>query len=136
MALSGSFRSGRDSRVQVGATNLNMAKWDADSSGDDIDTNNFEGNGYGEGVVGIVEASLSADGIWNAAANPIDSPPGLYPRWDLQNLKFYLNKAENFWSFPYARVTSSKNSSAVKEKVGFSFSGKSNGIFYPPTGSY
>lgn len=132
----GKQRSGKNSRIKVAAQNLTFAKFSVTFKGDDLDTVNFESNGVDEGILGIIGAEYSAGGDWDAGTNPFDAPPGIYPRDDLATVKFYNNVADNtFWNFPYLRVRSAVNSSEVKGKVAFEWSGMNQGSFFNPTGS-
>lgn len=120
----------------VGGTQLAFAKWDVNFAVKDLDTTNFESNGFGEGISGIEQADLSFGGDWDAGQNPMDNPPGIYPRDDLANLDFYENVTDNvFWNFPYARLRSCKNGASVDGKVTYEASGMSQGLTVQPTGS-
>ncbi len=129
-------RSGKNSRIDVSGNTLAFAKWDVSFGVKDLDTTNFESNGYGEGISGIEQADISFGGDWDAGENPFDTPPGIYPRDDLAALKFYENVIDNiYWSFAYARLRSCKNGASVDGKVTFETSGMSQGVVAVPTGS-
>jgi hypothetical protein len=140
-------RAGKNARIQVSGTPLKQRKWDASWSAADISTLNFESSGtigtttggIDEGIAGTISCDWSMAGDWDAHANPLDpaNPPGIYPRDDLPQLRQICNVTDAiFWSFPYARCRSAKNSAeASSGAVAFEGSGKNQGIFAPPTGS-
>jgi hypothetical protein len=138
----GKQRAAKTSRVLIGAQALTFASWEVTLNGEDYDTTNFEsynaiaGQTYGEGILGPVECDLKFGGDWDAGPNPLGSPPGLYPRDDLQNVYFYTSRIDMvFWTFPYVRIRSSVNGGEVRGKVTFNTSGKSQGPFTFPTAS-
>ena len=135
-------RAGKASQVSVGAADLTFASWQADVSGEDLETTNFESyvladdTTYKEGILGPIECSLDFGGDWDAGANPLDDPPGLYPRDDLADVAFTVNRGDaTFWEFPYVRLRGASSGSKVGEKVTFTCSGKSQGPFAYPLGS-
>jgi hypothetical protein len=143
-AATGYQRSGKNSRVTFGGPLAALAhsKWQATWRGDDLDTTNFESGGKAEGILGIEDIGISFGGDWDARANPYEnanagpSPPGLYPRDDLGNLYFWINKNDNtFWRFPVSRIRSAASGAEVRGKVTFEVSGFSQGGWFPPTGS-
>lgn len=132
----GKQRAGKGSRVSVGSENLAFAKWSTNYKGDDLDTVNFESEGYDEGILSVIGVEISFGGSWDAGNNPYDDPPGLFPRDDLTGLAFFENVTDNVgWEFPYARLRSANNGVEVKGLVSFDASGMSQGAFTPPTGS-
>lgn len=140
MGVVGHQRAGKNSRVQVVATNLRMANWRTTARGDDLDTTNMESSGHEQGTIGTDVEEWELGGDWDAQQNAFDSPPGLFPRDDLGAIKFYLNVSDNvFHSLATNRVLSSENGAEVKGKVTFRSSGKSQGCALSgtslPTGS-
>lgn len=133
----GHFRSAKNSRVAVGGTAMKKSTWELTLRGDDLDTTTFESLGIEQGTIGIVGIDWSMGANWDAQANNLDNPPGLYPRDDLGDVKFYTNTVDNvFWDLPQSRVLSSKNGAEVRGLVTFSTDGKLNGAGYSnPTGS-
>jgi hypothetical protein len=143
-------RSGRNSRIAIGSnsagTSLALAKWEVTWDTGDQDTTNFtsqQANNHmaTEGIYDVDEFPWSMDGDWDANnifCNNITSPasfPGIFPRDDLANLYFIINTNDSptpYWLYPYARVRSAKNGTAVKEKVSFSASGKNQGLVTVP----
>lgn len=132
----GKARSGKGARVSAGGTTLRAAEFEAAQQADDLDTTNFECSGTEQGTIGVLSATWSIRGDWDASVNMFDNPPGLYPRDDLLNLYLYTNLVDNvYWYFATARVLSSRNSGQVRGKVTFEASGKNQGTFVSPTGS-
>ena len=129
-------RAGKKGRFTVGGTRLAMKELNIDYHGDDLDTTSFESNGKDAGTIGILGCGVDGKGDWDAGQNPLDDPPGIYPRDDLPNVQAILNSQDaQAWNFPLLRVLSAKNAIPVRGLVGFDFSGKSNGDFTPPQGS-
>ena len=143
VSVTGKFRSGKNSRLVVGSTNLNYSDYDFTETSEDIDTTNFESaaggsTSYDEGTIGPTSIAWNAKGSWDAGRNPFDSPPGFYTRDDLANLKMYQNLADNtFLLMALARVLSAKVAATAKSTTAVSFdaSGKSQGSFVRSTGS-
>ena len=133
--MAGLQRSGKNSRVTVGGTPVNKITWEATWKGDDLDTVTFEDEGLETGLIGVEVVEYSMGGDWDAGANNLDSPPGLYPSSDLDTVELFENVSDNVgWEFPVSRVLSSKNGAKVRETVKFESSLKSNGAFTAPTG--
>lgn len=135
-------RAGKASQVNVGAMTLAFASWEAVVEGDDLETTNFESYvladdwSYKEGILGPIGCNLDFGGDWDAGANPLDDPPGLYPRDDLTDLEFVTNQSDaNFWDFPYARLRNATSGASWDDKVTFTCSGMSQGPFIFPLGS-
>lgn len=137
MATAGHQRSGKGSRVTVEAVNMRVKQYQVDAKGDDLDTTNFESDGYDQGTTGILGCDWSIDGDWDAEINGFTDPPGLYPRPDLGAVALYTNLVDNIgWAFPANRVISSKNGSQVKGLVTFGATCKTQGSgFTTPSGS-
>lgn len=134
----GHFRAGKGSRVQVESTNLTKSKWDIDYHGDDLDTTNFESLGFDQGTIGVIGIDFSFGGNWDAQANNLTDPPGLFPRDNLGTVNLYENQTDNiFWNLtPTNRILSSKNGAEVRGLVTFESNGKTNGSgFVLPTGN-
>lgn len=131
---SGSFRAGKNSRAQVNAQNMTQANWDATFSGENLDTTNFESNGFSEGIIGVWELQWSISGRWNASQNPNADPPGLFPTEEGANMSLYVNVADDTsYDMPSFRCTSGKASTSATGAVDFNASGMSQGTFTAPT---
>jgi|SRR6516164_4294916 hypothetical protein len=136
MSISGKARSAKGARAVVGSTILNYSEWNVELKGDDLDTTNFESQGFEQGIIGIIGCNWSLKAPWDAAQNGYDDPPGFYPRPDLVNFKVFTNVADNvFWLFPLSRVLSAKLNAPVRALVDWNVDGRSNGTFSLPTGS-
>ena len=137
MAKVGHQLAGKGSRVQANGVNLNQAKWECGCDGEKIDSSNFESSGSPQGMVGFAGLKWSFGGLFDAAKNYYDSPPGIFPQDTFPNLNFYLSVIGNlFWAMPYALMLSTKNGVEAKGGVNFDASGESNGSFSFPTGSF
>lgn len=136
MAVVGTFRSGKDARVQVDGANLNLGNWDYTHHADDLDNVNFESNGLDQGIIGVEGADANFDGFFDHGVNPADDPPGVYPRDDLPNVNLYTNVDDDLYcSLPLARCLSIKINTAVRDQVKFAATCKSQAEFSDPTGS-
>lgn len=131
--------SGKKSRLSVNGTFLKKNRFSVTYRGDDLDTTNFESTnnnvyGYDEGIIGVIGVDYSAGGDWDAANVPTNAP-GIYPREDLQSVNMYpdgRDEAATLWSLAYSRVISATNSTEIRGKVTFEWSGKSQGVFTIP----
>lgn len=135
-------RAAKAARVQVGADFLTYSSWKVDVSGDDLETTNFESyvladdTTYKEGVLGPIECAVDFGGDWDAGTNPLDNPPGLYPRDDLADVSLIVNRTDaTMWDFPYVRLRGASSGGEVGGKVTFTCTGKSQGPFVFPIGS-
>lgn len=134
----GKQRSAKTCRIAVGSgpQHLTFASFEVNMKGDDLPTVNFESynvsdaNTFDEGILGKIGCDLRFGGDWDAGTTPIPDPPGLYPRDDLSNLLFIVNRTDSTqWDFPYARLRSSTNGGEVNGKVTFQCSGMNQGFF-------
>lgn len=144
----GAQRAAKLSRVQVGSMNLAMASWEATMTGADLPTVNFEsynsGAGinetFGEGIMGVLSCDGRYGGAWDAGgggaggAKFTADPPGLYPRDNLANVRFFVNRTDStFWDFIYQRIRGVNISAAVEGLVLFNVSDfKNQGRFIYP----
>ena len=138
----GKQRAAKTSQVTVQSAVLSFASWEANMTGEDLGTVNFNsynvaaGQTFDEGILGTLSCDLRFGGDWDAGVNPLGSPPGLYVRDDLPSLAFLTSRLDAIsWAFTYARLRSSTNGGAVGGKVTFNSSGKNQGSFTFPTGS-
>ena len=130
------FRAGYAGSCSVDGSEFAMQEWSTTWRGADLDTTNFESNGYEEGLIGVQGVDWTVNGDWDASQNPLEDPPGLYPRvaGEAMILTTNTTDAQN-WDFPQFRVHSSQLSVRTSGKVSINASGKNNGTFTPPTGS-
>jgi hypothetical protein len=129
MAVVGKQRAAKNSRVQVGATNLRHASWRLTWRGDDLDTTNFESAGNEQGTIGVIVGDWQTSGDWDASLPAYADPPGLYPRDDLGQMKFFENTSDGVaHTVAASRVLSAENGAEIRGKVSFSASGKSQGV--------
>lgn len=133
----GAQRSGKTAKVTVNGEAIVLQSYNVQQRGDDLDTVNFESEGYDEGILGIEGLDWNFRGDWNASRTPWTDPPGIYPRDDLAHLRFFLHTdgAQERWYMRYARVRSANNGAEVRGKVTYEAGGKSQGVFLtPPNG--
>lgn len=135
-------RAGKASKITVTGQILAYSSYEANVEGQDLDTTNFESydatvdQSYEEGILGVLRCGLTYGGDWDAGLNPLDEPPGLYPRDDLDTLALFTNVNDaTYWYFPYSRIRTAVNGSAVRDKVTFRVTGANQGTFTFPTGS-
>ena len=129
-------RSGKLGRITIGGTIYALNKWDVDPEAEIGETTNFESGGYYQDDVGILKATGTAGGLWNARTNYFDSPPGIVAGALLSTIVFYISTVDNvFWSFPLLRVVGTPQTSEIKGWVSFSFKWNSFGSWAYPTGS-
>lgn len=145
MPVTGKFRAGKTSRISVAATNLRQNEYNVTDKAENLDTTNFEDNGYGEGLVGIREADFSIKGLWDANASNYQQytdPPGLFPRDNGGSsapsgaINIYtstIESSQNYYGFPLWRCTSAKVSSTAKGLVTFDASLISQGPYSDPS---
>jgi hypothetical protein len=141
----GAQRAAKGSAVLVGGTlgtALAFSAWSATESAQDLPTVNFTSFSsstnisYGEGTFGVSECQLQFGGDWDASANPMDDPPGIYVRDDLDGLVFMENVNDViYWLFDYARLRSTTNGAEVRGLVTFNASGMSQGPYQRPSGN-
>lgn len=130
------FRAGKTGRVAVGSQLLAMLEWSVTARGADLDTTNFESNGIEEGLVGIIGADWAVRANWDAGKNPLDDPPGLFPRDNGTAMSLFTNVADNKpYVFPFYRCLNSKITTNATGLVTFDADGKNQGPFQEPTGS-
>lgn len=133
----GTFRAGKSSRVQSNAQNMYVRQYSVTYRGESLDVTHFEANGYEVGIIGILGLDWNINGAdWDAGANALDDPPGLYPRSDGTNLKIYTNVSDNK-SFVMAsfRCFKANITSSAKGTVSYTADGASQGSFTVPAGS-
>ena len=135
-------RAGKASQINADNTELAFGSWDVTIDGQDLETTNFESytlatdTTYREGILGAIVANLRYGGDWDAHANPLDDPPGMYPRDDFPNLEFVVNQGDaTQWTFDYSRIRSSVSGATWDGLVTFEVTGMSQGGFDMPAGS-
>jgi hypothetical protein len=77
---------------------------------------------------------------WDAAANPMDDPPGLYPGAVLTDLSLYLDEAATaqgpFWDMPKALILGTPMNAMVDALIHLTVNGANKGPFGRPTGDF
>lgn len=138
-------RAGKLSRVLIGVTQpiaLAFSSWTLRTEVVNLPTTNFQSYNaaanqtYTEQILGPIGMGIDYGGDWDAGTNPIGTPPGLYPRDDLQGVSLYTSVLDNiFWFFPWEAIRTVNAGSDTVGKVTFTTSGLSQGPFTQPTGS-
>ena len=133
----GTFRSGKNSRITCGVTNLSYTKWSIKERGSVHDTTHFESSGSTEQLTGPTGCDIKFSGKWDAGQNPYTDPPALY-RQDryapAAGIKFYSNTTDNTpWTFTAMTIESSEVTSDVNGMVEFMVEAKSIGSYVRPS---
>ncbi len=146
-------RAAKASQVFVDSNvELAFASWKTTTKVEDLNTTNFSSfdtntqQSFDEGISAIMGCDVQFGGDWDANATPFGTdttfpsgagnPPGLYPRDDLANVFFVVNRNDQSqWVFPYVRLRQSENSGEVRQKVLFNCTGMNQGIFSYPVSS-
>jgi hypothetical protein len=130
-------RAGKNGRMKInGQTIMTARLWETTERGDDLDGTSFESAGFEEGEIGVQVVEIRFELLWDAAKNPADDPPGLYPRADLAGVQLFENVTDNvFWELPLARVLECTNSNAVRGIITYTGRMKSQGEYFRPQGS-
>lgn len=133
--MAGTPISGKNARVQVNGTTLNMAEFTIDEQATEIEGYNFESGGYDETTFGKLVVNVTVRGMWDAGANPHANPPNLNPGVTAVNLYIYTSTIYNTtpWIFPLFNIFSGRSSGQADGRIEFEFSGKSSGSFSRPT---
>jgi hypothetical protein len=120
--------AGTEGRFQVNGQNLNLESWDCSLEAADLPTENFESNGFREGIFGFIGGEVSAEGFWDAGLPPHANPPNLQAGTDLTNVKLFVRKTGNrAYNFPSFRLLSVRTSNRADGRVNISIRGRSNG---------
>lgn len=136
--MANQFLAGKNSRMQVGAqaTNLTANHYTCAYNGKDLDTLNFESNGFDEGIIGPIDLTWTVKAVWNANQQPLSDPPGLFPRSNGTNMIILpQNSSPLGYTMPSWRCFGSTISSAADGTVDFDANGKNNGTFTTPNGN-
>jgi hypothetical protein len=137
MAKVGHQLAGKGARVVAAGVQLKKSKWNCAQEGEKIDTSNFESDGTPQGMNGFIGLKWDFGGLFDAASNDFDSPPGIFPQDTFPDLYLYLSVAgAQFWNMPQALILSARNGVEARQGVTFDASGESNGLYTLPTGSF
>lgn len=124
------FRSGKTSAASVQGTTLANTDWSIKYNGQDLDTTNFESDGYEEGLTGILSASWTLKGSWDSGSDPTSDPPGLYPRDDGVDMTLTPSTlGGRTYSLSSWRCMDTDISTNVRGVVQYNSSGKNQGTF-------
>lgn len=127
------FRSGKTGSVEVASTTLSLSNWRVAYTGANLETTNFESDGYYTGITGILKCAWDVKGDWDANQTPYTDPPGLFPRDDGTNMILTTSTLDGTsFSFDDWICDSSTVEVTTVGKVTFDASGTSNGEFGTP----
>jgi hypothetical protein len=122
--------AGTEGRFQVNNLNLNLDGWDVTLEAADLPSENFESNGFREGIFGFLGGEVSAEGFWDAGLAPHANPPNLVAGTDLVNVKLFVRRTGNrAYNFPSFRLLSVRVNNRADGMVRVSIRGRSNGTF-------
>lgn len=132
--------AGKYGRIRANNSVCFLSEHEVRAQADDIDTTNFESdvdsnglNVWEEGLVGVASAEVMVRGMFDAHNNPYEAPFYLFPGM-FGSLFAGLTKVYGFL-LGY-RCLRSPVSTKVRGGVTFEGGLKSNGIVYPPSGSF
>lgn len=118
---------------------MNAERYSVRETADDIPAVGFDdfsivdGYTYDDGATGVQSAQIQVSGFWDALKNPMDNPPSLRVGMILRNLRLYLNRDTLLrYHFNALRVLGCDMDTEVKQRVNFSFSGRSCGRYLRP----
>jgi hypothetical protein len=137
MASETNYFVGKHGKALVGSTDCNVEGWSVDHDADRIDVTSTRTAGYRGVITGVQGSTFTLTLSWDAAANPLDSPPALKAGTTLSTVKLYLNTVTSpYWSYPTAKVLKTSNESKVDTKTTITVSCEADGTFTPPTGNF
>src|SRR5699024_4424162 len=91
MPSSDTFFSGKNGKCTGNGTAVLTTGRKVEPVADRHDVTNTGSGGFGSIITSIKRAKFSIEANWNAAANPLDDPPGLVEGATLTNVKLYLD---------------------------------------------
>jgi hypothetical protein len=125
--------SAKNAKVRINGAVYTAKKWSVNPTADELDITNFEGQGYGDRIAGILDAEFTVEADWDSENNNYGSPPNIVPGAPLTEVKLFLNDTSGlFWRFPLALVISVPSNAEVRGLLTISFTAKNKGIYYPP----
>lgn len=142
-------RATKTAQILINSVALNWASWQVTITGQDIVTVNFgsyvaspgggwqEGQTFDEGILGAMSSQQTWGGLWDAHANPLTNPPGLYPRDNLSTIDFVVNRTDTTqfeWPYMRIRAVGARADNVASGAVGFDVQdSKNQGNFTFPT---
>jgi hypothetical protein len=131
--------SAKNAQVRIGAFVYVARKWVITPTGEELDITNFEGGGFADRLVGILDCEIMVDADYDsqAALSNFNNPPNIVIGAVLSTIKLYLNltSGTQFWLFPSAIVTTTPMNADVRGKLELSFTAKTKGTFSYPVGT-
>jgi len=143
------FRSGKNGKIVIQGVGYALNHWEVTETGEVLDTNNFEcftqdfgtgliggGRSFSQGMIGFESADFTISGVWNAAQNPFEEPPGLYVSDLGPELILYINESDGTnYTFANTIISSTSVTTDATGAVSFSATGKNQGSYIRPTGN-
>lgn len=127
-------KSGKEGKVKVDATDLNITAWSRSETMPTEDTTDTGDDGYRNSVNTIREASGTVEADWDAASRPHDDPPDIVTGSEVALYLYVGDPADDKkYTHPIAVVTEVSTNSAVRGKVSYSFSWESRGSWTYPS---
>lgn len=118
-------RTARNARITMGDLNfiVAMGRWATNVSGTDVEIRNFElvAAGFRYGIAGLLTNEWSTEGAWNFLVNPA-VPPLLFPGVNVSNVKLFLRKNLEKWTFPESTVLTTGQNAAMDEMISVNIS--------------
>jgi len=128
-----SHQSGKEGKVTVDTTDLNIRSWTRTETMATEDTTHTGSSGYRESVNTIREAAGTVEADWDADAMPTDDPPNLVTGAEVALYLYVGAVADNKkYTHPVVVVTEVASNSDVRGKVSFSFNWESRGTWTYP----
>ncbi len=133
MPVVGTFKAGKNSRAQISGIDMNLNSYGVTHKGEYLPTNNFECNGFNQGLIGFEGLDWSLDGDWDGTQDSATDPPGLYVREDGLLMSIYLNKVTaDHYGMPVWLCYQGDHKSTATGKVEFGARGHSQADFTVP----
>lgn len=134
---SDNFFTGKNGHAAIGATVLKITGWNCDDNADRHDVTNTSSGGHGNIITGVKRCPFTIEMNWDAAANPLDSPPSLGAGSTLSQVKLFLDGATSpFYLFPVAKVLGTPVASTVGDVTKITCNCESDGPYTRPTGNF
>ena len=129
--MSTQFKSGKDGKISVGGTDINVTKWSLRLTEESLETTHSGSGGYKDSIGGIKSAEGSFEADWDALAIPTANPPNLVIGVEPAYIRLYVD-ATKYYLFTHCRITSMEPSSESKGKVSYSCTFESTGSWTEP----
>jgi len=132
---------GKMGRLFLDGNEFCAEDWDIQEVGDEQDTTNTCGGGFGQQEIGVTHLEGTINYTWDVVNNPYVGPPDLNINTKHANTKLYVHASSGvgLQDGPYWELTlhilNHSNSIPVKGKVSGTISFKSHGSYTRPAGN-